>query len=67
MHVVTLAGGPICHKSSIQSIMAMSTTKGENLVVEQGGVHRSMLFDNQSVMFLLLQIIKFIMPRSSIY
>jgi len=34
-YVFTLAGGPICWKSMIQSIVAMSTTKAEYMVVAE--------------------------------
>jgi hypothetical protein len=34
-YVFTLAGGPICWKSMIQSTVAMSTTKAEYMVVAE--------------------------------
>ena len=35
-YVFTLSGGPICWKSTVQSIVALSTTEAEYMVVEIG-------------------------------
>jgi hypothetical protein len=34
-YVFTFAGGPICWKSSVQSIVAMSTTEAEYMAVAE--------------------------------